>query len=219
MLARHSIALAVVVASAILSACASDKPEQRAEPPPPPIRPVAHSSVHAVLLHHSELALTDDQVKTLEILDQELVRANEAIEANLKEALASRKAAADKKHGDTGPGAGPGSGAAGAGGGRGTDDMGGGGRGGMGGGMGGGRGMHGGRGGGRPHAGAVEDRPDPLEKARAQMDTNDARAFEDAEAQLAQAQKPRAEEIAGKYREQLYDWREAMRKQGGHEGR
>ena len=83
MLARHSIALAVVVASAILSACASDKPEQRAEPPPPPIRPVAHSSVHAVLLHHSELALTDALRRVLaspEIAEAMGRRAHERIE-------------------------------------------------------------------------------------------------------------------------------------------
>ena len=43
-----------------------------------------------------------------------------------------------------------------------------------------------------------------------QMDDNDAKAYLDAEALLTDEQRPRAREIAEQYREQLFEWREAM---------
>ena len=43
------------------------------------------------------------------------------------------------------------------------------------------------------------------------MDDNDTKAYIDAESFLTEEQRPRARAIAEEYREQLYDWREAMR--------
>ena len=159
--------------------------------------PAARSSVAAVLAHRGDLELTDDQIQKLEVLDEQVQKANSSIETNLKAAMEKRKAAGNSQ------GAGPDQGAMGRGGG-------------MGGGMGGRGGA--GAGGGRRGSGrvATENLDGPVEKARQEMDGNDARAFEEAEGLLTDAQKPRAEELAEKYREELYDWREGMKKRDVH---
>jgi hypothetical protein len=182
-----------VVALLSLAACAS---APRPAGAPVPIRPLARSSIAAVLAHRGELELSDDQVRRMEDLADQLGRANEAIRATLKEAREKQPSAGARPGSAAEPGAG---------------------------GMGSGRGGRGMRGGGGRDTGLgrpdflSEERASVFEKARQQMDDNDAKAFEDAAAALTAAQRPRAREIAERYREELYDWREATQRQGGRE--
>jgi len=177
----------------LLLACATTPKPHRPMPPPPAFR----SSIDAVLAFRGELGLTDDQVLRLQAIDDKLEQDDAAIRAELRPA---------GKSGDIGSGPASsspvGTGSPGAPGGAGMGGMG-------------GRGM-GGRGGmGRgPAMGAPPRDPDQaarFEAARAKLDDNDTAAFFAAQEVLTEAQKPRAQEIASKYRSDLMDYREAMK--------
>jgi hypothetical protein len=162
--------------------------------------PLPRSSIAAVVLRRQELGLSDDQVRDLELRDQQREKEDAAVRDEAEEKRKAAKAASAPST-SGGPGAGTGSGGP-SGGGRG---------GGMGGGMrGGGMGGRGLRGGGSsaPAHGlsesSIEDR----------MDANDTKAYLDAEsASLTEGQKDRAREIASEYREKLYERRELLRAQ------
>lgn len=187
-------ALALVAA---LAACAST-PKPAAQPPAPAssLPPLPRSSIAAVVQHRGELGLTDEQVRQMEVRDQQ----RETEDAAIRDELAKRRAA---KAGAQGSSSGASPSAAGGGG------SGGGMRGG---GMGMGGGMRGGgmRGGRMPRGPAGEgSKGNPEATAQDRMDENDTKAYLDAEGVLTDAQKAKARDIAEDYREQLYDRRAA----------
>jgi hypothetical protein len=175
-------------------ACASQPP------PPQPIAsvptnqaalpPLPRSSIAAVVLHRTELGLTDDQVGEIEQRDQQREGENAAVREEME------------KRGQKGPPA-P-SGTSGSGNGGTPQGM-------HGGGMGGG--MHGGRMGGRsPASGSGgEKEADRASTLQDRLDENDTKAYLDAESVFTEAQKARAREIASDYREELYERRENAR--------
>ncbi len=179
-----------------------------AAPAPAPKPPLFHSSVAAVLAHQGELQLTLEQTTKLEDIDRQMLAANEAIRAANQPGGNSKKTAAPSsgKSSEAAPASAPTNN------GQDSNSPGGGG-GGRGPGGGGGRGM--GRGGGFRHAlpGGSSSSEAKHPDAQAQMDENDTKAYFDAEALLAQEQQLKAHDIAEAYREQLYEWREAVRAQ------
>jgi len=187
--------VAVAVLLALVVACVRGRP---ARPAPVPKRPPYCSSVAAVLAHRAELGLTDEQVKKLEQLDDQLQVANATIRnenppldrAGRPDQPGARdgKRPGDQEAGEMGGGPGMQ--------------------------MGGGRGM-GPMGGRSPNAmgNSADDAAKRTDDARKRMDDNDVKAFLDGEALLTGAQSSRAREIAEQYREQLYEWREATRAQ------
>jgi hypothetical protein len=181
----------VFALSACLAACGSStpaKPVAAASAPAADLPPLPRSSLAAVLLHRDELKLTDDQVKALHDLDEEL--------AERAKALSERPSGG--AHPDGGVASHRGGGA-GAGGGAG----GGGGRMHMTGGRGGGRGM----GGGGFH-GTSSGQPKGVRSLEERLDDADTRAYLQAEEEILDpAQRDRAREIAEQYREDLYDRR------------
>jgi hypothetical protein len=81
-----------------------------------------------------------------------------------------------------------------------------------------GAGSRGGRGG---HSmGGARGKPanDPLHAAQDQLDDNDTKAYLDAENLLTEEQRRRAREIAERFREELWDRRQAMQKQARASG-
>jgi hypothetical protein len=93
----------------------------------------------------------------------------------------------------------------------------------MGGGMGGGMGMRGGHAGHGSHGGAARGKHSdaspmsPTQRRQAaiqRMDDNDAAAYIEAESVLSETQRETAREIASRYREELWDWRQAMQQAG-----
>jgi Spy/CpxP family protein refolding chaperone len=76
----------------------------------------------------------------------------------------------------------------------------------------------GGRGGGRRHdpmyVGGGQGQVDARRAQRFRLDELDNAAFLEAEAKLDEAQRPRARELAGAYRAQLFDWRRARDEEG-----
>ena len=167
---------------------------QSAAPVPQP--PLARSSIGAVLAHRGELNLTDEQIQKLEEMDHQVQVANEAIRT---EGNPTRRPPAEPRQqgspGENRTASDPGSRSATGGPGR----------------IGGGPGM--GRGGGHRRGAMRAPAPEAIKHPEAQerMDENDTKAYLDAEVLLSESQRPRAREIAEEYREQLYDWRAAMR--------
>jgi hypothetical protein len=176
----------------LLLACAHEKPSAPVDVGSLP--PLPRSSIAAVVQQRAKLALTDDQVRDLEELDQAREKANAAILDEVAQKEKAARAAASGNGGTT-------SGAA-AGGSRGGGMRGGGMRGG---GMGGRRGPPAGE---APHG---ADQPTVQDR----LDENDTKAFLDAEQVLTEAQRDPAREIASDYRAQLYDRRELERQKGG----
>lgn len=192
------------------AACAS-APVSREPPANQP--PLPRSSIVAVLAHRGELELSEEQATVLERADAEL-------QVQLSR-LRTEGVVAPPAEPRSGPppesGPPPGSpGAGGPGGGRSPGmgmNMG---PGGVqltpGGGMGGGAGRA-----GMAPSGAAPAAPPRRDPARAQqaieakLDEADTRAFLKAEAALTPAQRERAREIAGAYREQLFERREQQR--------
>jgi len=186
----------------LLAACAhGSDPSLAEENHPVPPRPVCRSSIEAVLMHSSELHLTADQVVALSTVDQKLRTENEA--------LSSEKSAEKKAPAGSQPSAPTHSGSQGAS----PQNQGSGANpGGHGGRMGGGRGM------GRMPMGGSRGAPTPgrheAQSLEERMDDNDTRAYYAAEEILDASQREPARALAEEYREQLFDWREAMRKSG-----
>jgi hypothetical protein len=199
----------------LLVACAEAPLEPAAQtvlaaPAPAPKPPLFHSSVAAVLAHQGELQLTEEQTTKMGDIDRQMLAANEAIRAanqpggNSKDKKAATPGSG--KSSEATPGSAPtnngqdSNSPGGSGGGRGP-------------GGGGGRGM--GRGGGFRHGlpGGSSSSEAKHPDAQAQMDENDTKAYFDAEALLSQEQQLKARDIAEAYREQLYEWREAVRAQ------
>ncbi len=178
----------------LLAACAHP-PAEDASPPvpaaPAPQPPLDHSSIAAVLAHRGELHLSDDQAQRLEEMDRDLRAKNEAIRAEgsvVHKAPATASAPQQNDPSMTRP----------------TTDPTASGPGNTAGGRGMGRGHHRGAMGSAVQNGK---RTDP----ESRMDQNDTDAYFAAEALLSEGQRPRAREIAEEYREQLYDYREAVR--------
>jgi hypothetical protein len=182
----------------LLAACATAP----AKPPEPmPMRPPERSSIDAVLSHTAELHLTDAQVERLRSLDDER-----------EQKLADLGIHRPKKTTPTGEIPPVGS-AMNRPSGMGRGSMGGpGGMGGMG-----GRGMGGmGMGGGGPRGPRADD-PEAQarrEERQQRIDDADTQAFLQAVETLSPEQQEPARTIASKYREALYDFRNAMKKRG-----
>jgi outer membrane receptor protein involved in Fe transport len=202
---RPSMSLLVLWAVAH-GACADDPPPVVETPAaaatPAKLPPLPRSSIAAVVAHKAELGLSDDQVRDLELRDQEREREDAAIRDEVEK---KRKQAQDAKAnaaGGTGTGSsgGGGSSTGGGGGMRGGGMRGGGMRGG---GM--GRGLRGPIGGGATkasdHEASIQDR----------MDADDTKAYLDGENLLKPEQRDQAREIASDFRAQLYERREAER--------
>lgn len=176
----------------LLLACSGCATVPREPPGPPPTRPTERSSLDAVLMHRTELQLTDAQEKQLRDLDDAReVRAQEATQE--LRARVERQRTAEK--GDPPPSGGGGM----RGGGRGGGMRGGGRSGGglSGGPAGGGRGMRG--------------PPAEMEAIETKLDDADTQAFFAAEAVLTPAQLELARKFASAYREALFNWRQALR--------
>lgn len=195
-----------------ISACAHAPPPRSAALPS---RPECHSSIDAVLAARTGLALTEEQAHRLHELDDNLQAANAAIRAQSAHPGrhgSSKPTSADAPNTGSGRDATgeplPGNTGASA-------DMGG--R--TGSHMGGGRGMNG----HRRHAGgdsSVDASARRSETTQEKMDSNDSAAYLEAESLLTADQRPRAREIAERYREQLFEWREVVkaRRAGDDEG-
>jgi hypothetical protein len=166
--------------------CATKPPPAPAAPPAAALPPLPRSSIAAVVLKRDELHLTDDQVRQMEEIDRRREQADQAL----------RDEPAHAKKAGTSGGSPPPAGGTGMGG------MRGGRMGGMGG-MGGRR-----RSGGVSPSAGERDRPPTAEE---RMDDNDTRAYLEAEAVLDEEQRPKARDIAERYREALYDRREQLR--------
>ena len=161
---------------------------------PSTLPPLPRSSLAAVILHRSELGLTDDQVRELEQIDRRRESEDAAVRADL---------AAKAKPATTSPTSGGG----------GTGNAGGA----TGSGMGGGRmgGMRGGRmGGGRGFRAPSNNGPSSGQRAvklEDLLDDDDTKAYLDGEEVLTEPQREQAREIASDYRAQIYDRRELLK--------
>lgn len=177
-------ACAVLLLAPALTACAHEKPSAPVDVASMP--PLPRSSIAAVVQQRVKLALTDDEVRDLEELDQAREKANAAF---MDEVAQKQKAAqAAVASAGSGPPAG----------------------GGQGGGMGGGGMRGGGMGGHRGAPQGVSEAANATAAATIQdrLDENDTKAFLDAEQVLTEAQRDPAREIASDYRSQLYERRE-----------
>ena len=188
----------------VLVACATAAPKPEG---PPPVRPAARSSIDAVVSHRSELELTDEQVTKLQALDDERERKASEVRAELQ---AARGDSTERHGGGTrgGPASGNGSPAGMSPGGMGSGGMGGGGmgRGGM------GR-MGGGHGGMGPAAGPGAAQGHDAQQAWVRLDDLDTQAYLSTESIFKDdAQRERAAIVATKYREELFNFREAMKR-------
>jgi hypothetical protein len=89
----------VAVAIALLAAaCASERPAQRPASRPAAEKPLARSSVAALLEHRAELALRDDQVAQLSAVDVKLAQANDQLRASAEAQLAAPGAGVSANH-------------------------------------------------------------------------------------------------------------------------
>jgi hypothetical protein len=191
-------ATAIVVALAV--ACTHHPTQAPVDPATLP--PLPRSSLAAVILHRSELGLTDDQVRELEQIDQRREAEDAAARADLAPKAKSATASPNSGSGTgnaatTTPSGAPAGGPSGSG-------MGGGRMGGMRGGRMGGRGFrapdnNGARSGQR--AAKLEDR----------LEDDDTKAYLDGEEVLTEPQREQAREIASDYRAQIYDRRELLK--------
>jgi len=168
MICRSSI---VVCAALFSTACASS-PQRPAAGATPPEPPLPRSSIAAVLQHKGELQLSEEQVRRLQDLNDQLERQNAAL----------RQEADKKKAGGQPP-----SNAL-------QPVMGGRSRGGMGGHATGGK------------RGAPSNASGPM-SAEERMDDNDTNAYLEAEKVFSESQRPRALEIASRFREESWDRR------------
>jgi hypothetical protein len=160
------------------------------------VRPAERSSLDAVLAHRTELNLTTEQTEQLQAIDD----AREHSVVELRGASGEHHGRGGARGMPTGnPSGDPASNA------RPPGMGGGGGRGG--GGMGRGSGLGGLHGGAR---GAEET--SATEQVQAKLDDADTQAFLKGEALLQEPQKEPARVIASKYREALFNYREAMKK-------
>jgi len=197
-------AIAVIVAVVVmLPACSHHPTPAAVDPATLPALP--RSSLAAVILHRSELGLTDDQVRELEQIDQRRESEDVAVRAELapkaKPVASSGSGSGTGNAGSGGaasPSAAPAAGASG-------------------GGMGGGHmgGMRGGRmGGGRGFRAPSNGGPSPGQRATKledRLDDDDTKAYLDGEEVLTEPQREQAREIASDYRAQLYDRRELLK--------
>lgn len=201
--------------AACSSSSSSERPSEDAARKMPPMK----SSLAVLLEHREELTLSPEQVAWLEKREQQLQDENAPLKKTVEEAMAHRgEGGRHSGGGHRGGGMGGGMGR-GMGGGMGGGMMGGGMGGGMGRGMGGGMGggrMGGGMGGGEgPSREARQERMGQVRSAIRAMQDNDTRAYNEAETQLTEAQKPRARELVSQEREKLFKQHEAMRQQMG----
>ncbi len=170
-------------------ACATAQPVPL-PPDPATLPPLPRSSLAAVLGHRGELDLTDEQVRLLQRLDEHLQEENAAIVAEAKKEPPPEPRKKDEplQQPDTNQFN-------------------------QGSGMGMGMGGHA-RKASAQHTKSVAPTPTPSDKSvQERLDDNDTEAYENAERSvLKKEQTERAREIAGKYREDLYDRREMARK-------
>ena len=168
-----------------LLACAHEQPR----PQPVDVSklpPLPASSIAAVIEHRQELALTDDQVRRLQDLDNQRVRADQATTEKSEQHKEAQPAQRPANAGTGGRG--------------------------MGSGMGMGRRGMGMRGGGysRGSSGGNDRQPRTLQD---RLDDDDTNAYLTAEEEvLMPSQRPRAHEIAEDFREQQYERRELLRR-------
>jgi hypothetical protein len=151
--------------------------------------PLPRSSIAAVVRKRVALGLSDEQVRQLELIDQDREKVCASI---LEDAAAKRKLAAAPAPSPASSGGGNSGGGASSGGMRGG-------------------GMRGGGGGGRrPPEGARHPGVDES-KVEDRLDEADTKAYTDAEDVLTEEQREAAREVASEYREQLYERREQAR--------
>jgi len=177
---------AVTVAVALVAlSCATSAP--RSSPAVEPPLPLPRSSIAAVLASRGELGMSEQQVSALEELDAKLERTDAPLREELRAHHEAKKGPARPE-------------------GRGGQGMPGGGM--QGGGMGRGLGRGGGsQGGGRMRPeGPAGEAFDPG-AVHQKLDDNDTAAYLEAEQVLSEAQRPRAREIASRYREQVFERR------------
>jgi hypothetical protein len=182
----HPRRIAPALGAAALALLAAPGFSSAADSPPAPARMLPRSSIAAVLSHRSELRLDDDQVRRLERMDDELQRRNAELPAG---SSSPRRGGEGARQG-----------------GRPAERDAEGGAEGM--------GRPGGRHGpGSPRA-KGEPRRAPADPDRVRAD-NDTAAYLQAEELLRPEQRDRAREIAERYREELYDQRNAAGKAAG----
>jgi hypothetical protein len=170
-------------------ACAAAKPVPL-PPDPATLSPLPRSSLAAVLAHRGDLDLTDDQVRLLTRLDDQLYDENSAIQVEAAKEPPPEKRPEKEPPADNHFNAGSDTGM--------------------------GMGGRGGRRGGQPRESKPVPKPVPVDKSlQERLDGNDTEAYENAERSVLQKdQTERAREIASKYREELFDRREMARKRG-----
>ncbi len=176
----------------LLMSCATAPAPAPVPAGPPAPEPTARSSVGALLQHAVELQLTLEQRDRLGAIDDALL----AKDTQLRDEVRKRRDAGPAGASETAGGTYNSSGSAGA------DAMNG---------MGSGRNGRGRGGMGSVHHAAKTD-PNSKEAVRSKIDDNDTEAFFEAEKSLTEEQKPRARELAGQYREELYNWRSSRDK-------
>lgn len=194
---------AIAIGVALMVACTHHPTPAPVDPATLP--PLPRSSLAAVILHRSELGLTDDQVRELEQIDQR----REAEDAAARAALAPKAKSATAS-----PNSGGGTGNAASGGTTAPSGAPAGGPSGSG--MGGGRmgGMRGGRMGGRGLRAPDNNGPSSGQRAARledRLEDDDTKAYLDGEELLTEPQREQAREIASDYRAQIYDRRELLK--------
>jgi hypothetical protein len=158
-------------------ACASAKAAAPAASPAT-LAPLPRSSLAAVLEHRAELGLTEEQVEKLQARDDQREKADASLRDEL--AAASHGSGSTSSEGSPAPSSSPGGG------------------------------MGGHRGGGRMGRSSSSPAAAPGSHAQAiqtKLDDDDTRAFLEAEPVFTDAQREKAEDIAGAYRAQLFDRR------------
>jgi hypothetical protein len=141
-----------------------------------------------VLANRGELGLSLEQVRSLEERDAMLERQNAPLLEELQSLRAPKKAADSRATGmERGSQGQPGSGKLGRNGARGSGSMGGGRM--------------------RPEGPAGEAPGPGAEALHQKLDDNDTAAYLEAELLLTEAQRPRAREVASRYREQVFERR------------
>ena len=163
-----------MVCAALFSTACASSPQRPAAGATPPEPPLPRSSIAAVLQHKGELQLSEEQVRRLQDLNDQLERQNAA----LRQEADKKKAGGQPPSNALQPG------------------MGGRSRGGMGGHATGGK------------RGAPSNAMGPM-SAEERMDDNDTNAYLEAEKFLSESQRPRALEIASRFREESWDRRHA----------
>jgi len=187
----------VMSLSLLFGACANNPSPPAGSPAATaqaPLPPLPRSSIAAVVLHREELGLSDDQVRDLELRDQEREKEDAAIRDELEK---RRRQAEDARGAASNGGAsagGPGSSS-------------------------GGQGMRGGgmrgRSGGRTPRPPGPPSPSHEQSLDDRTDANDTKAYLDIEDRLNAEQLEKAREIASDFRARLYERRESLRNAAG----